>query len=97
MLQFLQTVERLDACLPTFRRDLPTPKGAQVIWTLIHRVYTVIIFFMRLKMSLAEIIVAIRTMPCRQCITNYTLSNRLVIVIIFTGFVVLPHGANILC
>ena len=104
MPQFPQNVKRLDASLPIFRRDLLKPKGAQAIeiehgenWTLIRRVYAAVIFFMRLKMSLAEIIIAIRAMPCRQCITNYALSNRLVIVIMLTCFVVLLHGENILC
>jgi hypothetical protein len=60
-------------------------------------VYAIIIFFMSLKMGLAEIIIAIPTMPTRQCITNYTLSNRLVVVIMLTDFVVLLHGANVLC
>ncbi len=59
--------------------------------------YTFIIFFMSLKMRLAKIIIAIPTMPTRQCITNYTLSNRLIIVIMLIDFVVLLHGANVLC
>ncbi len=56
----------------------------------------VIVFFMSLKMTLAEIIIAVPTMPTRQCITNYALSYWLVIVILLIAFVVLLHGANVL-
>jgi len=59
--------------------------------------YAGIIFFMRLKMSLTKIIIAVNTMPTRQCVTNYTFSSGLVIIIMLTAFVVLLHGANILC
>jgi hypothetical protein len=51
---------------------------------------------MSLKMTLAEIIIAVPTMPTRQCITNYALSYWLVIVIVLITFVVLLHGANVL-
>jgi hypothetical protein len=47
-------------------------------------------------MTLAEIIIAVPTMPARQCITNYALSYWLVIVIVLITFVVLLHGANVL-
>ncbi|MDQ6666618.1 MAG: hypothetical protein M3Y53_00140 [Thermoproteota archaeon] len=56
----------------------------------------VIVFFMSLKMTLAEIIIAVPTMPARQCITHYALSYWLVIVIVLIAFVVLLHGANVL-
>jgi hypothetical protein len=58
--------------------------------------YAVIVFFMSLKMTLAEIIIAVPTMPTRQCITYYALSYWLVIVIVLIAFVVLLHGANVL-
>lgn len=58
--------------------------------------YAVIVFFMSLKMTLAEIIIAVPTMPTRKCITNYALSYWLVIVIVLIAFVVLLHGANVL-
>jgi len=61
-----------------------------------HGVYTVIVFFVSLKMALAEIIIAVPTMPTRQRITNYALSYWLVIVIVLIAFVVLLHGANVL-
>lgn len=61
-----------------------------------HGVYAVIVFFMSLKMTSAEIIIAVPTMPTRQCITNYALSYWLVIVIVLIAFVVLLHGANVL-
>jgi hypothetical protein len=85
-----------------------TPAGTQIIGIaniqqcayldkiLQHGVYTIIVFFMSLKMTLAEIIIAVPTMPARQCITNYALSYWLVIVIVLITFVVLLHGANVL-
>jgi hypothetical protein len=85
-----------------------TPAGTQIIGIantqqcayldkiLQHGVYTIIVFFMSLKMTLAEIIIAVPTMPTRQCITNYALSYWLVIVIVLVTFVVLLHGANVL-
>lgn len=59
-----------------------------------HGVDAIILFFMSLKMSLAEIIIAIPTMPARERITNYTLSYWLVIVVVLIAFVVLLHGTN---
>lgn len=61
-----------------------------------HGVYTVFVFFVSLKMTLAEIIIAVPTMPTRQRITNYALSCWLVIVIVLIAFVALLHGANVL-
>lgn len=49
---------------------------------------------MSLEMSLAEIVIAIPTMPTRECIANYTLSYWLVIVVVLIPFGVLLHGAN---
>ncbi|MDQ6863719.1 MAG: hypothetical protein M3044_07830 [Thermoproteota archaeon] len=87
---------------------MSTPAGTQIIgianiqqWAYLdkilqHGVYTIIAFFMSLKMTLAEIIIAVPTMPTRQCVTNYALSYWLVIVIVLITFVVLLHGANVL-
>jgi hypothetical protein len=55
---------------------------------------TIILSFMSLEMSLAEIVIAIPTMPTRERIANYTLSYWLVIVVVLIPFVVLLHGSN---
>lgn len=62
--------------------------------TLMNSMYAIILFFMNLEMSLAEIVIAIPTMPTRECIANYTLSYWLVIVVVLIPFGVLLHGAN---
>ncbi|HET7148682.1 MAG TPA: hypothetical protein VFI73_09320 [Candidatus Nitrosopolaris sp.] len=59
-------------------------------------VYAVIVFFMSLKMTLAEIVIAVATMPTRQGITNNALAYWLVIIIVLIASVVLFHGENVL-